>query len=363
MISVIVIACLIAVVSSDACDGCDPRIKSVELFKPWEDGFPCIRVPSIVRTPHALIAYAECRMVIGDGCIPDSAVPLPRDNAMYVCQKKSVDGGKTWGNLTYPFGKTIATREASPVYDWKNHKLLVVANLMDAQLIMTTSDDEGDTYTPMENIEEKVGGAHTTYVGVGHGLQLRYGPHAGRLLFIGHHGAYEYDPVWYTDDLGKSWTASNTYFKKMDEAQLVELGDGIVMANMRNQHLNGTARGIAVSTDGGDNFGEIYYDPVLVDPINAASIIRDYSTDVVYFSNAAHPTTRVRMTVKRSVDFTKTWGSELLVFEGPSAYSDMIDLEDEEYIGLTWETNSTGCKGESCRTLFSFVPKKFLFVC
>lgn len=169
----------------------------------------------------------------------------------------------------------------------------------------------------------------------------------------------------------------------MDEAQLVELGDGIVMANMRNQHLNvreswgidikGTARGIAVSTDGGDNFGEIYYDPVLVDPINAASIIRDYSTDVVYFSNAAHPTTRVRMTVKRSVDFTKTWGSELLVFEGrdkknnleigPSAYSDMIDLEDEEYIGLTWETNSTGCKGESCRTLFSFVPKKFLFVC
>ena len=57
-------------------------------------------------------------------------------------------------------------------------------------------------------------------------------------LFIGHHGAYEYDPVWYTDDLGKSWTASNTYFKKMDEAQLVELGDGIIMANMRNQHLN-----------------------------------------------------------------------------------------------------------------------------
>ena len=44
--------------------------------------------------------------------------------------------------------------------------------------------------------------------------------------------------MWYTDDLGKSWTASNTYFKKMDEAQLVELGDGIVMANMRNYHLN-----------------------------------------------------------------------------------------------------------------------------
>lgn len=36
----------------------------------------------------------------------------------------------------------------------------------------------------MENINEKVGTANTTYVGVGHSLQLRYGPHAGRLVGI-----------------------------------------------------------------------------------------------------------------------------------------------------------------------------------
>ena len=34
----------------------------------------------------------------------------------------------------------------------------------------------------MENINNKVGTANTTYVGVGHGLQIRYGPHAGRLV-------------------------------------------------------------------------------------------------------------------------------------------------------------------------------------
>ena len=112
---------------------------------------------------------------------------------MYVCQKKSTDGGKTWGKLTYPFGKEIATREASPVYDFINNRLMVVANLMDSQLIMvfnfikiftnqTTSDDEGDTYTPMVNINSKVGAANTTYVGVGHGLQIQYGPHRGRLV-------------------------------------------------------------------------------------------------------------------------------------------------------------------------------------
>ena len=36
----------------------------------------------------------------------------------------------------------------------------------------------------MENIEEKVGAAHTTYVGVGHGLQIQSGPHRGRLVLI-----------------------------------------------------------------------------------------------------------------------------------------------------------------------------------
>lgn len=48
--------------------------------------------------------------------------------------------------------------------------------------------------------------------------------------------------MWYTDDVGKTWTASNSMMKKMDEAQLVELEDGIVMANMRNQHLNVESR-------------------------------------------------------------------------------------------------------------------------
>lgn len=157
--------------------------------------------------------------------------------------------------------------------------------------------------------------------------------------------------------------------KKMDEAQLVEIGDGIVMANMRNQHLQvgmfssvdlqGNTRAVSISLDGGENFGPIYYDPALIDPVCAASIIRDYSTNYIYFSNAAHPTKRIHMSVKRSSDWGKTWDRTLLVYEGPSAYSDMIDLDSDQFIGLTWETNSTGCVGESCRTLFSFIPKDF----
>lgn len=76
---------------------------------------------------------------------------------------------------------------------------------------------------------------------------------------------------------------------------------------------------MAVSTDGGASFGAIGFDKTLIDPINAASILRDYRTDFVYFSNAAHASQRVRMTVRRSADFAKSWEAELLVFEGGNA--------------------------------------------
>ena len=73
---------------------------------------------------------------------------------------------------------------------------------------------------------------------------------------------------------------------------------------------------MAVSRDGGASFGAIRFDKTLIDPINAASILRDYRTDLLFFSNAAHESQRVRMTVRRSADFAESWEAELLVFEG-----------------------------------------------
>ena len=57
--------------------------------------------------------------------------------------------------------------------------------------------------------------------GPGTGIELTQGDHKGRLMFIGHRGAYVEDSVWYTDDGGKTYTASQTLLPKMDEAQSV----------------------------------------------------------------------------------------------------------------------------------------------
>ena len=60
------------------------------------------------------------------------------------------------------------------------------------------------------------------------GLELQHGEHKGRLLFIGHYGAYGHDDVWYSDDGGASYKVATPPLAHMDEAQLVELPSGVV---------------------------------------------------------------------------------------------------------------------------------------
>lgn len=92
------------------------------------------------------------------------------------------------------------------------------------------------------------------------------------------------------------------------QAQLVELPDGRVLANMRNAHLNACkCRGIAVSHDGGASFGAVSFDPVLVSPVCMATILRA-KDGLVYFANPASTIGRVNGTLRRSVDGL-TWSA------------------------------------------------------
>ena len=74
--------------------------------------------------------------------------------------------------------------------------------------------------------------------------------------------------MWYSDDGGLTYQLSDTVLEKMDEAQLVELADGSVMANMRNGHLTSCdCRAVAISSNGGKSFSNITYDPALISPV------------------------------------------------------------------------------------------------
>jgi hypothetical protein len=51
----------------------------------------------------------------------------------------------------------------------------------------------------------------------------------------------------------------------MEEPALTELGNGTVLLNMRHDHEE-RGRAIAISDDGGETFGSIHFDPVLIGP-------------------------------------------------------------------------------------------------
>ena len=57
------------------------------------------------------------------------------------------------------------------------------------------------------------------------------------------------------------------------------------------------------------------------------------------FSNPASTDKREKMTVRLSKDSGKTWPYSHLVYPGPSAYSDLVNLPDGN-IGLLYENGS-----------------------
>merc|ERR1711871_314286 len=274
--------------------------------------------------------------------------------------KRSLDGGASWSEITFPFGRDVVSAQPTAVYD-AIRDTVVLQNIMNGSNYQVLSHDAGQTWGPPADIGRFLGRFRGVATGPGRGLQLLHPKSSarGRLLFIGHHGAYIEDAVWYSDDGGLSYTLSSSTFPKMDEAQLVELSDGSVMANMRNNHyLPGNCRGVAVSnaTRGyGSSFGSIYPDRALISPVCMASIIS--SNDALFFSNPATTAGRTHMTVRSSLDDGKTWPLSQLVYSGPAAYSCLTRVPQGggKYVGLLWETDSHNCDGPSCRMLFSLL--------
>eukprot|EP00054_Salpingoeca_dolichothecata_P015800 m.91606 g.91606 ORF g.91606 m.91606 type:complete len:447 (-) comp21663_c0_seq5:367-1707(-) len=336
---------------------CTSNTTFVNVFTPGEGGYPCIRIPAILLAGDnkTLLAYAECRNWTGDGCEPSKFNIAPTDNSNKdLCQKISVDGGKTWGPLQVIIKNA---GQPSPVWDAATNTLIMTyLQLSPPGNFQRTSKDMGQTWSEPQSLASVLGADNGIEVGPGVGIQLsRRNKYAGRLLFIGHHGAYEHDDVWYSDDNGQNYHLSKTNFAHMDEAQLVELPNGNVMANMRNSHYNQTCkcRGVAVSTDGGATFGPVYYDPALISPVCMASILRGYNNQI-FFANPATTSSRTHGVIRRSDDGAKTWAKSLLVWSGDYGYSCLTLVPGTTTrIGLLWETSMDGCSGASCRSVFS----------
>ena len=200
---------------------------------------------------------------------------------------------------------------------------------------VTTSKDDGKTWSPPQEITSMVKQPDWTWYATGPGNAIQM--HDGRILIPCDHAVkgskVTYSHVIYSRNRGVTWEIGGILPRKTDECALVQLEDRSLLLNMRNNQ-GAHRRAIATSHDGGDTWEMFRFDDALVDPTCQASMTT--VGDTVFFANPADPDKRVKMTVRASHDNGKNWPESRVIWEGPSAYSSMVPMRSE-VIGLLYE--------------------------
>lgn len=319
------------------------------VFRSGRDGYHTFRIPAVVRTNEGtLLAFAEGRKN-GGGDSGDIDLVM----------RRSSDDGRSWSDLQVLWNDGPHTcGNPCPVVDrqtgrivllstrnlGQDHEREIIAQTSEdtRRVYVLSSDDDGKTFTKPREITSTTKESDWTWyaTGPGNGIQLRNGPHEGRLVIPCDH--IEADPKRYwshcifSDDGGETWQlGSSTPKDKVNECAVAELDDGRLVLNMRNYDRSQRTRQIAFSDDGGATWTAQRHDEELIEPICQASLVRG-PKGALWFSNPASRDGRVQMTVRRSTDRGATWKTSWLLHAGPSAYSCLVSLE-EGVVGCLFE--------------------------
>ncbi len=318
-----------------------------DLFVSGTEGYHTFRIPSLLVTPKGtVLAFVEGRRA-GQGDTGDIDLLL----------RRSEDGGNTWKatSLVWEDGANVCGNPTAVVDEETGRIwLLLTWNLgtdteraiienrgKDTRRVFVTfSDDDGRTWDIPRDITSQAKkpewGWYAT--GPGMGIQLKNGPHKGRLVipcdhsYMDDEGSYEYGShIIFSDDNGQTWEIGGVIAPKMNECQVVELESipGAMLMNMRSYYGN-NLRAQAESIDGGNTWTKPFEVKDLIEPVCQAAILRYAWSDepqgnLMLFSNPAS-TSRDNMTVKQSKDEGKTWSVVEILEEGPSAYSALAVL-------------------------------------
>jgi sialidase-1 len=241
---------------------------------------------------------------------------------------------------------------------------------MSSGVYCTQSDDHGLSWGALADITDQVWNPAWKYpaaprlaiwTGPGIGIQLKRGPHAGRLVIPIHirratSVINENEATcFYSDDHGATWRHAAGTSGNGNEAQVVELADGRLLLNQRSQMTTVPRfRRISFSQDGGDTWTTAVEDATLTDPRCQASILR-YSWPTatgrenpsrLLFSNpAGKGTSRAQITIRLSYDEGATWAASRLVPGSYAGYSCLVRQANND-IGLLSEAG----EGQAART-------------
>ena len=328
------------------------------LFESGMEGYKTFRIPAIVTsTKGTVLAFAEGRK---NGSSDTGDIDL--------VLKRSEDKGKTWSTLSVIWndGDNVCGNPA-PVVD-KNTGIIYLLSTWnlgtdhESEIIKQTSKDsrrifilssadDGKTWSDAKEITPAVKLKDWTWYATGpcHGIQIEKGPNTGRLVIPCDHieavtNKY-FSHIIYSDNHGKTWVLGGTTPQdQVNECTIAELSDGKLMLNMRNYDRTQKARKISLSNDGGITWGNIFSDQSLPEPICQGSLFsianKKTGKSKLLFLNPADESKRQNMTLRISSDNGSTWAKSMVLFAGPSAYSDLTLLPNGN-IGCFYEAGNT----------------------
>jgi sialidase-1 len=319
-----------------------------QVFISGRGGYDTYRIPAMVVTNKGtILAFCEGRK--------NSASDTGDIDLLL---RRSTDNGRTWGKVKIiRDDRENVCGNPCPVIDRKTGTiwLLMTWNLggdhekhiIDGtskdtrRIFITSSGDDGLTWEKPKEITPNVKKPNWTWyaTGPGSGIQLAKGKYKGRLIVPCDHieavTKKYFSHVIYSDDHGHSWQlGGRTPMDFVNECCVVELTNGDLMLNMRNYDRNKKNRAVSISHNAGLTWSKIFHDPVLIEPICQASMIK-YNTsqnddkNYILFSNPASTDQRINMTVRASLDEGKTWPVAKQLHAGPAAYSSLAALKND----------------------------------
>lgn len=232
-----------------------------------------------------------------------------------------------------------------------------------SQFLVAESNDDGQTWSEPVNLTKmcKKEEWWLWAPGPGQGITLDDGtlvfPTQGR-----DETGHPFSNITYSKDGGKTWKTSKPAYTNTTESMAVQLSDGSVMLNMRdnrNRQEKGSKNGRAIATT--SDLGKTWTEHetshgTLIESVCMASIHKHHFTDtnglkksVLLFSNPNTKTGRHHMTIKVSFDDGKTWPEKywMLLDEGKSRGYSCLTSIDENTIGILYEGSQAHMTFES----------------
>ncbi|MCQ4875223.1 sialidase family protein [Butyricimonas paravirosa] len=322
-----------------------------------DDGVRAYRIPGLVTAPDGtLVAVYDIRR--------NNSADLQEDIQIGV--SRSRDGGKTW----LPMQVAMDMRGYGGLPDAQNgvgdpailstgedlwimalwthgmggqrawtgcRKNAMMPGEQAAQVLVARSRDNGQTWEKPINITSQIKDPSWGILlqGPGRGITMKSGMMVFPFQFVDKNDM-PHATIVYSGDRGKTWKIGTPARDNTTEAQVVELKNGDLMLNMRDNR--GGTRAVMTTSD----MGKTWQDhpssrKALVEPVCMASLI--VYRDLLFFSNPANSRARTDISVKWSGDQGLTWSDGLLLDSGGSWGYSCLTVIDEETVGILYESS------------------------